>query len=80
VILAKQANKAWFALMKKLFALALSKLSLTSHLFDVLVKPILEYGAELWDHTASSPDNPIEIIHHKFCKYIPLEWPPVEPT
>jgi len=55
--------------MKKIFALVLSKLSLTSHLFDVLVKPILECGAELWDHTISSSDNPTEIIHHKFCKH-----------
>ena len=62
--------------MKKLVVLSLPKLSLMSHLFEMLAKPILEYGAEIWNHAISPSDNTIieiipstRIIHCKFCKF-----------
>ena len=38
-------------------------------LFDTLVKPILLYGSEIWDHEGTEI---LEKLHLRFCKYILL--------
>ena len=37
------------------------------HLFDVLVKPVLLYGSEIWGHEGT---DILEKLHLRFCKYI----------
>ena len=46
-VLAKQANKALFFLMKMLSNLSYPKPSLMWYLFDMLIKPIMDYGSEI---------------------------------
>ena len=42
-VLSKQANKALFSLMKQLSNLSYPKPSLMCHLFDSLIKPVMNY-------------------------------------
>ena len=46
--LANQATKALFSLFRVTAKLSFPDPSLTCFLFDILVKPILEYGNEVW--------------------------------
>ena len=68
-VLSKQANKALFSLMKQLSNLSYSKPSLMCYLFDSLIKPVMNYGAEVWNYTISDNNDSLEIIHCKFCKF-----------
>ena len=69
-VLSKQANKALFSLMKKLSNLSYPKPSLMCHLFDSLIKPVMNYGAEAWNYTISANSDSLKIIHRKFCKFV----------
>ena len=67
--LANQASKALFSLFS-LFRAA-SKLPfpdplLLCYLFDALVRPVLEYGNEIW---GCYPAEELEIVHKRFCKF-----------
>ena len=64
--LANQTSKALFALMRGASKLSFPKPSLLCHLFDTLVKPVAEYGSEIWGHAQAEE---LEIIHRKFCKF-----------
>ena len=64
--LANQTSKALFALMRGASKLSFPKPSLLCHLFDTLVKPVAEYGSEIWGHAHAEE---LEIIHRKFCKF-----------
>ena len=64
--IADQANKAMFSLLKKIRAFELP-LDLQLELFDKMIKPILLYGAEIWDFGIC---DVIERIHLKSSKCI----------
>ena len=39
-------------------------------LFDMSIKPVMDYGLEIWNSAiADSNDNSLEIIHCKFRKF-----------
>ena len=40
--------------------------SLLCHLFDSLIRPIANYGCEVWGHVKAED---LEVVHHKFCKF-----------
>ena len=61
--LAKQAQKAMFSLFKKI---QFPKPSLLCHLFDSLIRPIANYGCEVWAHVKAED---LEVVHRKFCKF-----------
>ena len=42
----------------------------TLHLFDSLIKPILLYGSDFWGCLPLPKNNPIENVHHMFCKHL----------
>lgn len=48
--LAKQGQKSLFCLLKKASKLQYPNSLLLSHLFDALVRPVLEYGSETWGY------------------------------
>ncbi len=48
--LANQSNKALFSLMKVSTALSFPPPTVMCYLFDSLIKPITEYGAEIWGY------------------------------
>ena len=60
--LSKQANKTLFSLMKQLSNLLYPKPSLMCHLFDSLIKPVMNYGAEYF---YTRMKNSIAIINWK---------------
>ena len=64
--LANQTSKALFTLMRGATKLSFPKPDLLCHLFDSLVRPVAEYGSEVWGHTHAEE---LEIIHRKFCKF-----------
>ena len=64
--IAEQANKALFALLRKIRHLSLP-LDMQLDLFDKTIKPILLYGAEVWGFGNCGI---IERVHLKFLKYI----------
>ena len=65
-ILAAQANKALFLLMKSATWLQYPSPLILSHLFDSLVRPITEYASEVW---APSESDEMEVLHRRFCKF-----------
>ena len=65
-ILAAQANKALFSLMKSATRLQYPSPLILSHLFDSLVRPITEYASEVW---APSESDEMEVLHRRFCKF-----------
>ena len=46
--------------------LSFPKPTLRSHLFDSLVRPVADYGNEIWGHTQAEE---LELIHRRFCKF-----------
>ena len=64
--LAKQAQRAMFSLFKKIRHLQFPKPSLLCHLFDSLIRPIANYGCEVWGHVKAED---LEVVHRKFCKF-----------
>ena len=64
--LANQSSKALFTLMRGATKLSFPKPALLCHLFDSLVRPVVEYGSELWGHIHAEE---LEIFHRKFCKF-----------
>lgn len=64
--IAEQANKALFALLRKIKTLALP-FDLQIELFEKTIKPILLYGSEIWGY---GNVNVLERIQLKFLKYI----------
>ena len=61
-----KGNRAMFLLLRKCRQLQLP-IDIQLELFDILVKPVLLYGCEVW---ASESADIIEKIHLRFCKYI----------
>ena len=55
-----------FSLLRKSRRLQLS-IDIQLHLFDVLVKPVLLYGCEVWAHKGT---DILEKLHLRFCKYV----------
>ena len=39
------------------------------YLFDMLIKPIMDYGSEIWNFAITDNNDILEIIHRKFCKF-----------
>ena len=61
-----QAKKSLFSLIKTASQLFYPKPSLTCHLFDSLVRPVTEYGSEVWGFTHAEE---IERVHRYFCTF-----------
>ena len=55
-----------FSLFKKIRHLQFPKPSLLCHLFDSLIRPIANYGCEVWGHVKAED---LEVVHRKFCKF-----------
>ena len=64
--LANQAQKAMFSLLKKIRHLQFPKPSLLCHLFDSLIRPIANYGCEVWGYVKAED---LEVVHRRFCKF-----------
>ena len=64
--IAEQANKALFALLRKIKSLSLP-FDIQIDLFDKTIKPILLYGCEVWGY---GNIDIIERVQLKFFKYI----------
>ncbi len=64
--LVAQANKALFSLMKSAARLDYPSPKVLCHLFDSLVRPILEYASEVW---FPSVNEEAELLHRRFCKF-----------
>ena len=64
--LAKQGQKSLFCLLKKALKLQFPNSIVLSHLFDSLVRPVLEYGCETWGYVKAEE---IEKARHKFIKF-----------
>ena len=64
--LSNQTSKALFTLMRGATKLSFPKPALLCHLFDSLVRPVAEYGSEVWGHTHAEE---LEIILRRFCKF-----------
>ena len=64
--LAGQAKKVLFTMRTQSAKLGYPPPILLTHIFDVLVVPILEYGCEIWGWM-SCPE--LEKIHRQFCKF-----------
>ena len=62
--LASQANKALFSLKRVLQNSKYRNLSIACLFLDSLVRPILDYGCEVWGF---SPGESTEVIHRNFC-------------
>ena len=59
-------NRAMFLLLRKCGQLQLP-VDIQLKLFDILVKPILVYGCEVW---ATESVDIIKKMHLRFCKYV----------
>ena len=64
--LANQSRKACFSLLKSLSHLSHPNPSLQCYLFDSLVRPVAEYGCEIWGYARAEE---LEVIHQRFCKF-----------
>jgi hypothetical protein len=64
--LAMSRKKAVFALRRRCVELRIFDPTLQCQLFDALVKPVLNYGCEVWlDHIAREQ---LEVVHWAFLK------------
>ena len=63
--LANQTRKACFSLLKSLSHLSHPDPPLQCYLFDSLVRPVAEYGCEIWGYARAEE---LEVIHQRFCK------------
>ena len=61
-----KGNRAMFSLLRKSRQLQLP-IDIQLQLFDVLVKPVLLYGCEVWAHEGT---DILEKLHLRFCKYV----------
>ena len=59
-------SRAMFSLLRKCKQLQLP-IDIQLQLFDVLVKPVVLYGCEVWAHEGTEV---VEKLHLRFCKYI----------
>ena len=64
--IAKQASKALFSLFRTASQLSFPDPLLLCYLFDTLVRPVLEYGNEIW---SCYPTEELEVVHKRFCKF-----------
>ena len=62
----EKGNRAMFSLLRKSRRLQLP-IDIQLQLFDVLVKPVLLYGCEVWAHEGT---DILEKLHLSFCKYV----------
>ena len=62
----EKCNRAMFSLLRKSRQLQLP-IDIQLQLFDVLVKPVLLYGCEVWAHEGT---DILEKLHLRFCKYV----------
>ena len=60
-----------FIKVKKKMGLLFQQFPLVSlKLFDTLVRPLLLYGSDFWGILKPTKNNPVENIHHMFCKHL----------
>ena len=62
--------RAYGALKSKLGISFRRHLGTTMYLFDSLIKPILLYASDFWGTLKLPANNPVELIHRKFCKQL----------
>ncbi len=63
-----RALKAYYKLRKTMGSYFRLYPTVTLHLFDTLIKPILLYNSDFWGCLKPSSNNPIENTHMRFCK------------
>ena len=63
-----RAQRAYFKLKKTMGNYFRLYPSITTHIFDTLIKPILMYNSDYWGCLKPPNNNPIENMHLKFCK------------
>lgn len=69
--LAGSGGKALHAMRRRCAELGLSSPDLQLELFDVLVRPVLSYGSEIWaTQFLSGSSNPCERLHRSFLRGI----------
>ena len=66
--LRNRGMKAYYALKSKLGNLFKADISITLHLFNSCIKPILLYASDFWGCLKLPKTNPIETMYMKFCK------------
>ena len=67
--LKRKAQKALFSLKAKLGSIPNLSITLSSSLFDKLIRPILTYGCDVWGDEFSKK-SPVEDVNVGFCRYI----------
>ena len=63
-----RALRAYYSLKNKMGRYFMLYPSITLHLFDTLIKPILLYNSDFWGCLKMPKNNPIENVHMRFCK------------
>ena len=63
-----RALKAYYKLKKTMGYYFRLHLTITIHLFDTLIKPILLFNSDFWRCLKVPINNPIENTHMRFCK------------
>lgn len=70
----KKARAAMYAMFRRCYELGIHNLSMQGHLFDTLVKPVMNYGCEVWaaeqlsSDKAIKGDGPAELLHFAFLR------------
>ena len=62
--------RAYGALKAKLGISFRKHIPTTLYLFDSLIKPILLYASDFWATLKLPQNNPVELLHRKFCKQL----------
>ena len=60
------ANQASKVLLRGASKLSFPKPTLLCHFFGSLVRPVADYGNQIWVHTQAEE---LELIHRRFCKF-----------
>ena len=67
-----KGRKAYFAMLRRFYEMGICNIDLKCHMFDSLVKPVLNYGCEVWGpyHLKGESMGKVEVIHMAFLKSI----------
>ena len=71
--LARAGQQATFAMRRRAFELGVSTVEQQCRLFDILVKPVLSYGCEIWGVdllTQADGSSAAERVHRWFCRRV----------
>ena len=63
-----RAMRAFYKMKNQMGPLFRKHILITTQLFQTLIQPILLYASDFWGVLKQPRNNPIEIMHMKFCK------------